>query len=343
MTGSAGPEQWSLLPEAHEPPEQRGLARDEVRLLLSAPGRTAHRRFTALPELLGPGDLLVVNRSSTVPASLAADSPWGPITVNVSTHYGRGLWLVEPRRSPAVPGPLPFIPGDALRLAGLAARVVAAYPGIPRLHFVRCEGDLERRMEEVGRPVEYGHLSGHFPLAAYQTIFASVHGSAEMPSAGRPFSWRVVRALEGRGVRLQAITLHTGVSSVETGDIESGYLPVFPEPFEVTTEVAESINETRAHGGRVIAVGTSVVRALESAWDGVRVRGAAGFTRAYVDPAHPPRAVDGVLSGFHNGRSTHIALLQGFLGRVRLAEAYEAARAGGYLRHEFGDCHLMLN
>lgn len=327
---------------ADRTPEDRGLPRDGVRLLLSTPAADLHRRFSDLPEILRSGDLLVVNESATLPASLPARGKFGEFRVSVSTAYGPGLWVVEPRRGFGLPGPVPLAPGDHFELGGLPARYVADFPNIRRLGFVRVEGDLYRAMSEMGRPVRYGYLSKEYPLSIYQTAFARIPGSAEMPSAGRPFTPRVIEQLEREGVAFARILLHCGVSSLEPGDAGPLGVPIYPEPFWVPPETAAAIERTRAAGGRVIAVGTTVVRALESAVDGCGIRPARGFTRLYLNPERPTRTVDGLLTGFHDATSTHLALLAAVAGADRIDRAYRIARAAGYLWHEFGDTQLIL-
>jgi len=327
---------------AIQTPEDRGSHRDAVRLLVSRPSGDSHHRFSELPELLRAGDLLVVNESSTLPASVPGRADFGAFRVSISTAYVPDLWLVEPRWDFDKPGPLPLAPGDRLTLADVPARYISDYPGIPRLGFVHLAGDLRKAMQDLGSPIRYGYLSQGYPLDEYQTVFGRIPGSAEMPSAGRPFTPRVVRHLELAGVAIAPIVLHTGVSSLEPGDAQDGSAPVFPEPFGVPASTVEAIRRTRAQGGRVIAVGTSVVRALESATDGCGLRAARGFTRVYLNPKRPARNLDGLVTGFHEGGSTHLALLAAVAGEERIRRAYQAAIESGYLWHEFGDSHLIL-
>lgn len=328
--------------EADRTPEARGLARDEVRLLVSSREGETDRTFLDLPELLAPGDLLVVNESATLPASLPATGPDGPFVLNLSTEYGPDVWLAEPRHGPGRPGPLPFDDGTEVEVAGAIATVVARYPGIPRLAFFRFDRDVRALLEDHGRPIHYGYLREEYPLEAYQTIFARLPGSAEMPSAGRPFSERVVAALERAGVRFARIVLHGGVSSLEDGDDVTGAPPILPEPYDVPAATVEAITATRDDGGRVVAVGTTVVRALESARDGRELRPSRGFTRRYVAPPSRVAGLDGLLTGFHAARTTHVALLAAFAGPERVERAYRHAVARGYLWHEFGDVHLLF-
>jgi S-adenosylmethionine:tRNA ribosyltransferase-isomerase len=176
-----------------------------------------------------------------------------------------------------------------------------------------------------------------WPLAAYQTVFARLPGSAEMPSASRPFTDPMVTALVARGVLIAPVTLHTGVSSLEADE------DPYPEPFDVPPATARLVNHVRAHGGRVIAAGTTVVRALETAAraDG-QVVPSAGWTSHVVTPQTGVGAVDGLLTGLHEPRSSHLRMLAAFAGEALLARCYQAAVGAGYLWHEFGDVHLLL-
>lgn len=332
--------------QATAPPEARGLARDEVRLLVSQPTgdgvRHIHTRFFCLAEFLQPGDLLVINQSATLPASLAATGAIGAFLVNLSTHYGDGVWLAEPRWSTSEPGPLPLEPSATIMIGAVSARLIGPHPGLPRLWFLRACGDLRVEMARRGRPIRYGYVTGHLPLDAYQTIFAHEPGSAEMPSAARPFTTRVMEALAQRGVEVAGLTLHTGVSSleVETDTVEEQ--PLYAEPFRVPASCAAAVNQARCEGRRVIAVGTTVARALESAWDGAQVRPARGFTRCYIHPRRGVHTVDGLLSGFHDPYASHLAMLYAIGGKALVQDAYAEAVEQGYFWHEFGDSHLIL-
>jgi S-adenosylmethionine:tRNA ribosyltransferase-isomerase len=330
--------------QASGPPERRGLERDEVRLLVTTDRGHEHARFRDLPRFLAPGTLLVVNTSATLPASLPArHGALGPLLANVSTSYGNGLHLVELRRSVSEPGPLPVEAGDFLEIAGLEARLVSPHPGLPRLWFIHVDGDVRRAMTQAGEPIRYGYLEPPYPpIEAYQTLFARVPGSAEMPSAGRPFTPRVLDALRDRGIGLAEVTLHTGVSSheVEANEVEEQVL--YAEPFAVPERTAEAVTAARREGRPVIAVGTTVVRALETAWDGERVRAAAGFTRVFIHPGRPVRSVDGLVSGLHDPMASHLAMLYAIAPRERVREAYAEAVREGYLWHELGDSHLLL-
>ena len=189
-----------------------------------------------------------------------------------------------------------------------------------------------------GIPIRYSYVSRDWPLAAYQTVFSRKPGSAEMPSASRPFTPPVVTALAARGVLIAPLTLHAGVSSLEADE------DPYPEPYDVPPATARLVNHVRSAGGRVIAAGTTVVRALETAVDGGSglVVLSAGWTSHVVTPETGVRAVDGLLTGLHEPRSSHLRMLAAFAGPALLAACYEAAITSGYLWHEFGDVHLLL-
>ncbi len=338
--------EFTLPPEleAPAPPEARGLPRDGVRMLVSraASGAVAHHRFTDLPRLLLPGDLLVVNTSRTLPAAV----PAGPgLVIHFSTGLPDGCWLVEPR----VPA------GKASLPNGTAAPAqVIALPGGAELTFVeRATARLWRARLSVavlpylirhGEPIRYSYAARRWPLAAYQTVFGRLPGSAEMPSAARPFTPPVVTDLAARGVLVAPVTLHCGVSSLEAGE------DPYPEQFDVPPATARIVNLTRQSGGRVIAVGTTVVRALETAArsspagaaGAAGVAAAAGWTSHVVSPATGLRVVNGLLTGLHEPRSSHLRMLAAFHGGELLRACYDAALSRGYLWHEFGDVHLLL-
>lgn len=328
--------------QATAPAETRGLRRDGVRLLVSTPAGHHHARFVDLVDWLDPGDLLVVNRSATLPASLPALGALGAFRLNLSTDYGGGVWLAEPRWSHDRPGPLPLAPGETIAVAGSAARLLAPYPGLPRLWFVQLSADTRRRLAACGEPIRYGYVPQPYPLAAYQTVFAAVPGSAEMPSAGRPFTLRLLDRLRSRGVQVAGIVLHTGVSSLEVETARLEDHPMLAEPFVVPQRTARRINAARGAGRRVIAVGTTVVRALESAWNGQQVQAARGFTRLFVHPARGVFTVDGLISGLHDPLASHLAMLYAIGGQGLIRSAYAEAVTHRYLWHEFGDSHLIL-
>jgi S-adenosylmethionine:tRNA ribosyltransferase-isomerase len=325
--------------EAHAPPEARGLPRDGVRMLVSraASGTMAHHRFTDLPRLLLPGDLLVVNTSRTLPAAVHA----GPgLAVHFSTGLPDGSWLVEPR-IPAGKSSIPngtVAPPQVIALPG-GAELTLLGRATARLWRARISVAVVPYLLRHGEPIRYSYAGERWPLQAYQTVFGRLPGSAEMPSAARPFSQSVVTDLVTRGVTVAPVTLHCGVSSLEAGE------DPYPEQYDVPPATARLVNLTRQSGGRVIAVGTTVVRALETAARPAEMSGIAakaGWTSHVVGPETGLRVVDSLLTGLHEPRSSHLRMLAAFHGQDLLRECYEAALSRGYLWHEFGDVHLLL-
>jgi S-adenosylmethionine:tRNA ribosyltransferase-isomerase len=321
--------------EAHEPPEARGLRRDGVRLLVSSrtTGEVSHHAFTDLPSLLTPGDLVVVNDSATLPAAVLLDR----LAVHFSTERDDGSWLIELRRRTG-PASEPYgggDPGEWLPLPGRATLTLIARE-TPRLWRARLDRDVPSYLHRYGTPIRYSYVDRDWPLADYQTVFGRSPGSAEMPSAGRPFTPELVTELVSRGITIAPITLHTGVASPEKDE------PPYPERFAVPEHTARLIGLARRSGGRVIAVGTTVVRALETAAlaDGT-VRATAGWTSHVITPATGVRAVNGLLTGLHEPRSSHLMMLSAIAGDDLLSRSYEEAVREGYLWHEFGDVHLI--
>ncbi|WP_432106186.1 S-adenosylmethionine:tRNA ribosyltransferase-isomerase [Streptomyces sp. bgisy091] len=332
---------------ARVPAEQRGAGRDDVRLLVSRGTEVSHRRFRDLPGELRAGDVLVVNTSTTLAAAVDGRLGGEPVVVHFSTRGGDGRWAVELRRPDGrgTTRPRPGGPaGAVVRLHGGEALVLDEPLGPSagaRLWWARVPGDVPGLLGRRGRPIRYAYTERDQPASAYRTVFAvpspDGSGSAEMPSAARPFTADLVTALVSRGVRFAPLTLHTGVSSPEAHE------PPFPERFEVPSATASLVRSARADGCRVIAVGTTAVRALESAagGDGV-VRAAAGWTDLVVTPRRGVRVVDGLLTGLHEPEASHLLMLEAIAGREALRRGYGEALAGGYLWHEFGDSHLLL-
>ena len=374
---------WELpaVLEASEPPEVRGLRRDHVRLLVPLPGRDAveHARFDDLPRWLGEGDVLVVNTSATLNAALRVASVDGiPYELHLSTPdprvpdaYGSGpaalagepqrsRWIVELRVPDGIAS-LPSSdarPGMALRLPGGGSAVIespysrsvqprasslrkTATPSSARLW--RATLDLPESwlsyLRRYGEPIRYGYVRGRWPSSMYQTVFAVEPGSAEMPSAGRPFTPELVMRLVASGVQFAPVVLHTGVSSLEDHE------PPYAEYFHVPATSAALINVARASGHRVIAVGTTAVRAVETATSADEVtRAMRGWTELVITPERRLRAVDGLITGLHEPRASHLMMLAALVrDRAHLDRAYAEAIARGYRWHEFGDAHLILN
>jgi S-adenosylmethionine:tRNA ribosyltransferase-isomerase len=344
----APPVQFVLPPEleAREPVEFRNKRRDAVRLMVLSRKHGVppiHTRFDALGEFLRAGDLLVVNDSRTLPGLLRAhdengvqvearlahrraDDLWDVLLLNGRTHVGRAGMHLDFGQ-------------------GLRAQVLARRPDLPflwRMKFETCCAALLDLIYRIGEPVRYTYVSEALPLDLYQTVYASQPGSVEMPSAGRPFTWELLLKLRKRGVGLASISLHTGLSSTRDDAVDAVH-PNYDEEFIVPAETAKRVNETGEKGGRVIAVGTTVVRALETASraDGT-VTTMQGWTRLHVTPDYVLRVVDGLLTGLHEPHASHLDLLSAFVEPKRLQDAYQECIARGYLWHEFGDMNLIV-
>jgi S-adenosylmethionine:tRNA ribosyltransferase-isomerase len=338
MSITLGREEVASLPEASEPAEVRGAGRDDVRLLVAhrGSGRIEHAAFAELPELLDPGDLLVVNTSATLPAAVRVLGSDPALRLHLSTPIPgdeRGAWLVELRRDGRrfAGG----APGLVMRLPAGGAVVLLERHGGGRLWraALRLPSGVLHYLARHGEPVRYAHTPREWPLARYQTVYATEPGSAEMPSAGRAFTPDIVTRLVAAGIDVAPLVLHTGVSSLEAGEAPH------PEWYSVPRFTGERIELVRRLGGRVIAVGTTVVRALESAAGGGP---AEGWTDLVVEPDTPIESLDGLLSGFHDSDSSHLEMLEAVAGHDLLERSYAEAARAGYLRHEFGDLHLIL-
>ncbi len=326
---------------ASGPAERRGVRRDRVRLMVvdRAAHEVRHTRFDRIAELLGPGDVLALNTSRVVPAAVRATRASGQ-AVQIRPCVRRpGEWDVLAVQAAPPFANVPLVPGEALRMGAVSARVLGRRPDIPllwRLRLPRSEGlDLVLRH---GEPIRYSYVPEPVPLDDYQTVYAGPPGSAEAPSAGRPFSWELLGRLRRRGVGLAPLLLHTGLSSYQDDDFDAQH-HLYEEWFEVEPPTAEAVNRAR----RVVAVGTTVVRALESAADESGwVTPRRGWTRLAVAPDRPPRAVDALLTGLHEPQASHFDLLRAFVAEPLLRRAYVEAIERGYLWHEFGDAALII-
>jgi S-adenosylmethionine:tRNA ribosyltransferase-isomerase len=325
--------------EASTPP----AVRDGVRLLVARPSGIAHVRFDRLADFLSPGDLVVVNTSATLPAAVDGRRGDGrAVTVHFATELDDRTWVVEPRPGPAATGPVEDARiGEAITLPDrVPLTLLAPHPaGQSRLWRARIgsEGGTLPYLRRHGRPIRYAYAPVPIPLAEYQTVFAREPGSAEMPSAGRPFTDRLVTDLVSRGIGVAPITLHTGVSSQQPGE------PPQPERFRVPAATARLVNATRAWGNRIVAVGTTVTRALESAADDTgRVRERSGWTDLVLGPQRRARIVSGLITGWHAPGASHLDLLEAVAGEALVRAAYDEALRGGYRWHEFGDSCLLL-
>jgi S-adenosylmethionine:tRNA ribosyltransferase-isomerase len=334
---------------APEPPELRGLRRDGVRLLVGTPDGIAHTTFAQIGRHLRRGDVLVVNTSATVPGQLDGTRDRSPIVVHIANRLADGSRVIELRAAPNAAQPvLDARAGELIELnSGGQVELLAPYPhagsspgGVGNRLWrgcVRVPGRVGNYLAHNARPISYGHLPNRYPIERYQTIFAVSPGSAEMPSAGRPFSTELVTRLVAAGIVIAPITLHTGVSSQEAQEAPQ------EEWFEVGARTAALVNAARTAGNRVVAVGTTATRAIESAAlvDGT-VEAASGWTDLVISPDRPVRTVRGLVTGWHDPDASHLLLVEAVAGAGLTQRAYDAAIAERYLWHEFGDSCLLL-
>ena len=335
---------------AKEPPECRGISRDQVRLLIidRQTGEITHSRFDHVGEFLRPGDLLVFNTSRTLPASLTGFELHSEqrVEARLAGHLPDDTWLAL----------LLCIEGETFSCGlssgmeihfgnGLTGSVYERDEHIPRLwkiRFSQSGAEFVDSIYRLGRPIRYEYVSAPWDLDYYQTVYAREPGSAEMPSAGRAFTWRLLFDLKRQGVETAHVVLHTGLSSYLDNELDAQH-PASEEEYFVSESAAKNINRAHEQDRRGIAVGTTAVRALESvADDKGKVRSEHGYTRLRITVDHKLKAVDGLLTGLHEPEASHLDLLTAFLSAEKVQEAYEGALRRGYLWHEFGDINLIL-
>lgn len=340
--------------EASEPPEARGLRRDQVRLMVSnySSGRIRHARFHDLPDFLRAGDVVAINTSGTRNAALRAMRADGTeLELHLSTHLDEGLWTVEPRSITSEGKSRHFegaVRGESLGLPGGATAVLkepyvsdcdpeAGPSETLWVASMNLPDAVDPYLHRWGFPIRYNYVKERWPVSYYQTVYATETGSAEMPSAGRPFTRELLERLASKGIDVLPLVLHTGVSNVETHE------PPYKEFYRIPAATADGINRARAEGRRVVAVGTTVVRALESVADvRGRVHEGEGWTCLVVTQQRGPRAVSALLTGFHEPQATHLAILEALAGIAHVKSAYAEALQQKYLWHEFGDLHLIM-
>lgn len=342
---------FTLPPElaAKEPPERRGIARDKVRLMVinRATNQVEHTRFDHLGEFLRPGDLLVFNTSRTLPAAIAGCEPNGScMQVRLAQHLPDDSWLALLLCQQGEPFACGLRDGMEIDFGqGLTGTVDRRDKQIPRLwqlRFSKSGTELIDLIYRLGEPIRYEYVAAPWDLDYYQTVYAKEPGSAEMPSAGRAFTWKLLFDLKRRGIETAHIVLHTGLSSYMDDELDAQH-PASEEEYIINEVAALKINRTHQEGGRVIAVGTTVVRALESVADEIgRVKAGHGYTRLHVTAEHQLRTVDGLLTGLHEPEASHLDLLSAFLPAAQIQSAYEEAVQRHYLWHEFGDLNLIV-
>jgi S-adenosylmethionine:tRNA ribosyltransferase-isomerase len=350
-------------------PALRGdeVARHAVRLVVVDPtGARPPRleRFAQLPRLLRAGDLVVVNDAATLPGSLpgvAADgSPFelrlsGPVEADRLSGVTLGPGDHRTRTEDRAPPP-PLSSGDRVTVAGMPATVVGAAGRRVELA-VHTGGDaLWQALYVAGAPVQYAHRSERLPLWSVQTAYAGRPWAAEMPSAGRPLTWDIVLGLRRAGIAVAALTHAAGLSS--TGDDALDRALPWPERYEIPRRTAEAVDAARVRGGRVIAIGTTVVRALEAVSGGEcpatgpaspavppaapSIRAGSGVATLRLDAAYRPRVVSGLVSGLHVPGESHFELLSAFAPPDQLRRAIALAAQHGLSGHELGDACLIL-
>ena len=340
--------------EASAPPEARGLRRDEVRLMISnySTDQVKHTRFHQLDKYLDEGDVIVINTSRTRNSALLSTRADGSVLeLHLSIHFDDDLWTVELRSINEI-GKTKHLEdaheGEFLSLPGAVPAVLQG-PYISDcndnskpsetlwLAKINFPQDVDEYLARYGFPIRYNYVKERWPLSFYQTVYATEPGSAEMPSAGRPFTPKLMKRLESKGVQIAPLILHTGVSNLETHE------PPYKEFYRVTLETARMVNEARASGHRVVAVGTTAIRALESVTSGDgKTHAGEGWTCLVITPQRRLRAVNALITGMHEPEATHLAMLEALAGLHHIKIAYDEALRKGYLWHEFGDLHLIL-
>ena len=329
--------------EAAEPAEARGMTRDAVRMMVAerSTGSLTHTTFGTLPSFLRPGDLVVINTSAVVPAAVAGVGDDGAnLIVHLSTRLDDERWVVELRSIDGHTTRRWDGPAPRHITIGPDATVTLDTPYLDSTRLWVAQVDLPQPvftwLAVHGQPIRYGYVDRPWPIAAYQNVYATEPGSAEMPSAGRPFTPEVITRLVAKGVGVTPLVLHTGVASLESTELP------YPERLRVPASTASRVNETRRNGGRVIAVGTTVVRGLETAGGNGGVRPMDGWTDLVITPERGVQVVDGMLTGWHEPEASHLLMLEAVAGRSLLESSYVASLEEGYLWHEFGDMHLIL-
>lgn len=356
MTTSLSTVQFSLPPEleASAPPEARGLRRDQVRLMVSnySTDKVRHNRFYHLDKYLDEGDVIVINTSRTRNSALLALREDGTaVELHLSTHFDDDLWTVEVRAMDELGKTkhledareeeilsLPDAASAILQGPYISDCVDNSKPSetlwLAKLSFPYQVDDY---LERYGFPIRYNYVKEKWPLSFYQTVYATEPGSAEMPSAGRPFTSKLLKRLQAKGIQIAPLILHTGVSNIDTHE------PPYKEFYRVTPETAQMVNEARASDHRIVAVGTTAIRALETVTNGAgKTHAGEGWTCLVITPQRGLRAVNALITGMHEPDASHLAILEALAGRSHIRLAYEEALRKGYLWHEFGDLHLII-
>lgn len=327
---------------ASQPPEKRGVRRDHVRMMVldRKTGDKAHNHFINLANFLESGDLVIINNSRTIPAVMQAR--WNRSSVllaqnaevRLARRHSEDTWEALIVASPVKVG-------DTLQFTPELSAIVIAEKENSPLKFIKFSQKgiaLFNIIYAIGEPVRYEYIKQPWDLDFYQTVFACHPGSVEMPSAGRAFSWELFFQLKQQGIQLDFIQLHTGLSYL-LDDSCSTNPEDNEEAYHISEQTWEKVLQTKASGKKVIAVGTTVVRALESA---AKSGVCSGITNLYIDRHYPLKIADGIITGFHEPKASHLDMLTAFISEHHLMNAYHQAIEAGYLWHEFGDMNLIL-
>ena len=344
------------------------VSRHAVRLVTIDPttDHAAVHPFAALPSLLRAGDLVIVNDAATLPGSLYGHTAAGedfelrlaePIagTRLVGVAFGAGDWRTRTElRTPPPPLPLGSLVRIGLIVTARASGRAAIIAKVRSLDGRRVTFDADEILDgrgepheattdaiwdaiyAAGLPVQYAHRAEQLPLWTVQTAYAARPWAAEMPSAGRPLTWDVLLAMKRAGIAIATLTHAAGLGSI--GDAAADRVLPWPERYEIPERTAAAIVKTRAIGGRVIAIGTTVVRALEASGG----RAGQGIATLRLDPSYRPEVVDGLVSGLHVPGESHYELLRAFASHARLSGALGVAARAGMSGHELGDACLIV-
>lgn len=330
-----------------QPTEERNMRRDEVRLLVTnGRGQAEHSHFYDLGSYLQAGDVLVVNTSAVRSSALPVFLPGGREgRIHFSSRLNEEEWLIEIRK----------IKGQkTIRWKGGSEGMVFPLPAAAQIKLKEryyndhrlldlwvAEFSTHLRPEAYlavhAQPIQYEKLNEAYPLTYYQTFFNFHPGSAEMPSASRGFTTALVENLLRKGVVFAPVLLHTGISSLEEDETP------YPEYMEINPVSAAIVNTAKSQKKRIIPVGTTAVRAIESAADeDGRLMPYKGYTELFIDGGYRVKVADGLLTGFHEPRASHLHMLQSIAGHKHIEEAYRTAISHAYYWHQFGDMHLIL-
>ncbi|SER57061.1 S-adenosylmethionine:tRNA ribosyltransferase-isomerase [Salipaludibacillus aurantiacus] len=331
---------------ASSPPEARGLRRDFVKMMVLSrqSGSWIDTSFSQLPGFLREGDLLVLNNSRTIPAVFKADIERNGFICKRNQEVRLARRLSEKVWEVLVPE-LNLQKNDQMHFSSrLSAEVINFKPELPFtvVEFSAASARLFEELYSTGEPVRYEYIHHPWSLDYYQTVYANVPGSVEMPSAGRAFSWELLQKLQAAGIRTAFLQLHTGLSYL-LDDRWHQHPSHNKEHYSIPAATLSAVKQTKKDGGRVVPVGTTVVRALETAARRKsNLSSISGWTDLYINEATPLRVADGLITGFHEPEASHLDMLSAFLNRNQLITAYQHALKKGYLWHEFGDINFII-